>query len=100
MPPSRRQPERLQLMVAEQRERETLFQHAIVEWLIQPALDPPCPLEFLICEIINSLLFKPGLSQGFVSERKATENYQLPIPEAAHGRRQDLGGGGDGIQDI
>ena len=83
------------------------------------------PLEFLICEIINSLLFKPAwvrvlflppkaswLIQDLertllpllphpVAELNATENYQQPIPEAAQ-KRKDLGQGVTehrGIQD-
>lgn len=39
---------------------EKLALNAIVEWLIQPDSDLPWPLEFLICKIMNSLLFKPA----------------------------------------
>lgn len=116
--------ERSQFMMAEQRDREKLLLNAIVGWLIQLALDLPCPLEFLICEIINSLLFKPAWVRVLflppkaswlirdskqilfplllhpVAELNAAENYQQAILEAALKRRRDFvcvwrwGGGG------
>lgn len=83
------------------------------------------PVEFLICEIINSLLFKPAWVRVLFlppkaswliqdseqtllpllfhpeAELNATENYQQPIPEAAQ-KRGNLGQGvmeHRGIQD-
>lgn len=106
--------ERSQVMVAEQRQNRLL--NAIVEWVIQPALDSPCPLEFLICELINSLLFKPAWVRVLflppkaswliwdskqtplplllhpAAELNAIENDQQPISEAAHWRAGTSGG--------
>lgn len=56
---------RCQVTMAESRDLEGVVGekqalNAIVEWLIQPHSDLRWPLEFLICKIMNSLLFKPA----------------------------------------
>lgn len=53
-----------QVMMVEKEDLEgggkKLALNVIVEWLIQPDSDLPWPLEFLICKVMNSLLFKPA----------------------------------------
>lgn len=51
---------------------EKLALNAIVEWLIQPDSDLSWPLEFLICKIMNSLLFKPAWVRVLFPAMKST----------------------------